>query len=170
MLKRYELRSNRETHEGWAIIVIDTDIGFFATVSDYGNYAYVWRAPGCEFRKFLIGVEPDYLLGKLLHGRMDRLRVFDGDGTKKEILKYIEENKVEECRSQNLEKYENEKAVLENRSFDCQQDFEAWQSETLLDEPWHFGCWVPDPQCMGFCTKIMPRFKKLLEEELKAEG
>jgi len=167
MIRRYSLKN--EGHSGWAIILIDTDIGFFSTVSDYGNYAYLWSAPGTEFRRFLLEVEPDYLLSKLLHGRADRLKIFDGDATKKEILKYIEENEQLGAREKNRQKYEREKELLEERSFDHQSDFEAWQSETLLDEPWEFGCWVPDPQCTAFCEKVMPRFQKLLQEELEKE-
>jgi hypothetical protein len=70
MLKSYKLPS-AGCGEGWAIIVIDTDSGFFATVSAFGNYAYLWTSTGCEFRKFLIGLYADYLCKKLLHGRSD---------------------------------------------------------------------------------------------------
>jgi hypothetical protein len=167
MLKRYSLKN--EGHSGWAIILLDTDIGFFATVSDYGNYAYLWSAPGMEFRKFLLEVEPDYLLSKLLHGCADRLKVFDGEATKKAILKYIEENEAIGQREQNQGKYAREKELLEECRFNDQSDFEAWQSETLLDEPWELGCWVPDRQCTAFCAKVMPRFQKLLQEELEKE-
>lgn len=67
MLKYYKLPSIKG--EGWAHISLNTETGFFATVSDWGNYAYIWTAPGGEFRAFLMGLQPDYLYGKLMMGR-----------------------------------------------------------------------------------------------------
>lgn len=60
-LRRYALPSVKG--EGWAIIVIGSD-GYFSTVSDWGNYAYLWTHPGCEFRHFLAGLDADYFWGR----------------------------------------------------------------------------------------------------------
>jgi len=174
MLKRYDLRSNRETHEGWAIIVIDTSNGYFSTVSDYGNYSYIWSSPGCEFRKFLCGLGVDYLRSKLLHGHADKLRVFNEDETEAAIKQAIKERleSMAEARRSPIkmaEWNEREQAVLEKYSSMSESNFDAWQSETTLDEPWEFAVWEPDPQCTAFCEKVWPRFKKLLEEELEKE-
>ena len=171
MLKRYDIKSDRKTHEGWAIIVIDTAIGYFSTVSDYGNYAYIWGTPGMEFRKFLLGLNTDYLRGKLLHGRRAETQVFDGDATKAAIKQHLDEADASEreCGGICWKWSAVEHDLLADRSFEDKSDFESWQSETRIDEPWTFGVWKPDPQATAFCEKVMPRFKKLLEEELEKE-
>lgn len=74
MLKKYKV--DNVNGEGWALIVLDLETGFFSTASDHGNYVYVWSQPGKEFRAFLLGMRPDYLFEKLMFGRSDK-RVYD---------------------------------------------------------------------------------------------
>lgn len=163
MLRRYDLPSDK-TCEGWAKVVIDTDCGFFATVSDFGNYAYLWTHPGCEFRKFLIGLEPDYLHSKLMHGRPDS-EVFDGQGTHAFVKESLEELKDSEPAL-----YETEKELLEDWStFETLCDFEDWQRRTERGDAWEYHKTFPEPQCRAFCEKVMPRFKALLTAELEQE-
>ena len=79
MLKTYEVKPVASGGD-WAVIVLDTERGFLGIASDRGNYAFMWSHTGeDDFRSFLIGLEdsPDYLLGKLMHGRPDR-QVYDG--------------------------------------------------------------------------------------------
>ena len=62
--------------EGWANIIIGEN-GFFAAVSDYGNYAYRWTHFGTgDFRVWLLDIEPDYLAGKI-----SRRNAFDLEGS-----------------------------------------------------------------------------------------
>lgn len=69
--------------EGWAKIVLRED-GFFAAVSDYGNYAFLWTHHGCDdFRKFFLRVNWDYLCGKLSR------RELDPDASFKEVKQEI---------------------------------------------------------------------------------
>jgi hypothetical protein len=170
MLRDYSIPSER-SGEGWALIVVNTDNGFFATVSDWGNYAYIWSSPGCEFRKFLMGLNPDYLCSKLMHGRKDA-REYDSDAIRLEVMKELDE-RAKSYRERNRKfwpRYAEEKRNAEERlSGDNVHDFEAWCSETVLDEPWRYHLTRFNQQCMAFCTKVWPRFKKLLEEELAAE-
>src|ERR1700729_2369572 len=95
MLRKYTLHS--VDNEGWAVVVIDTKDGYFSTVSDYGNYSFQWNAigEGNEFRKFLIGLQPDYLHGKLMQGRPDA-KIWDEDGTEANIRDGIETRNKEE--------------------------------------------------------------------------
>src|SRR4051812_42726931 len=83
-LRRYSLPS--EKGEGWAIVVLGSD-GFFSAVSDWGNYAYIWTNPGCEFRKFLTQVDASYFWSKITSGRTTR--VFDPEETEKNIDKAL---------------------------------------------------------------------------------
>jgi hypothetical protein len=168
MLKRYTIPS--EKGEGWAVILIDTEIGFFATCSDWGNFAYLWTHPGMEFRKFLAQLTPDYLHKKLLFGR-ESSQVFDGEKTA-ELIKEALNNKDRALlkeKGRSWKRYNQECALLEQHTPMEKEDFDSWQSETGLEEPWQYKCTKPEPQAMSFCTKVWPRFKALLEAELLKE-
>lgn len=170
MLKYYKLPSIKG--EGWAHISINTETGFFATVSDWGNYSFLWTAPGGEFRAFLMKLQPDYLYGKLMMGRPD-MRVFDGHKTKENIIQAIEDkNKEADDVHAGWEHYEEELALIRNRSFDAADvgDFEAWESETRLSDVWELAVYSQEPQCTGFCEKVWPRFVELLKKELAEEA
>ena len=83
-LHRYALPSVKG--EGWAIVVLGSD-GYFSAVSDWGNYAYIWTHPGCEFRRFLVGCDAHYFWTKIMHGR--KARVFDEERTRFNIGKRL---------------------------------------------------------------------------------
>lgn len=53
----------------WLGQIILTSDGCFASVTDYGNLSYAWRAYGDkDFRQFLIGLNIDYFGGKMYNG------------------------------------------------------------------------------------------------------
>ena len=158
MLKRYELRSI--AGEGWAVIVIDTTCGFFAAVSDWGNYAYLWRAPGGEFRKFLMGLDADYLQGKLT----GRARVYDSRATRECIKEALA--KSDHGFSASALKFERE--LLDDLHSD-DRDFEEWMGKTNLSDAYEYRRSMPEPQSWSFCTKVFPRFKEMLKKELADE-
>ena len=155
MLHKYVLGS--EGGQGWAIIVIDTELNYFSTVSDWGSYAFAWGNPGMEFRKFLMQLSTDYLRSKLLNGR-DHTDVFDLEATKQKILRAMEEDGG----------YDDEQKLAVD-DIDAERSYEEWQSETRLDAPWEYAIWTPSPQCTAFCEKVMPRLKELLRAELENE-
>lgn len=79
--ERYDIHLGRN---GWAIIVIDEMSGFFATVSDYGNWSHVWPHHGREsFKHFLVEIskDPDYFMKKVAGGR----REWDEEATHKRV-------------------------------------------------------------------------------------
>jgi hypothetical protein len=167
LLRRYDVPSTG-VGEGWAVIVLDIPGLFFAAVSDYGNYAFQWTniGDGNEFRKFLVGLEPDYLHGKLMHGRGDA-KVFDGEATFKAVKKHL----MEVTKREDPTLYKREKSRLQEvGEFSSQSDFDHWMSDTDLDVPWEFAVRIPEPQCMQFCTKTFARFKEMLTEELRVES
>jgi hypothetical protein len=169
MLKRYNLPSVK--NEGWAIIVIDTEIGFFSTVSDWGNYAYVWRSPGREFRAFLADLDADYLCKKLTHGRRDA-KVFDEEATKKALLEALKEanDASEENTGLHWSAYEGEVEKLKAFDMPDEMAYMAWQSETLFSQASEYACYKPNPDAWSFCTKVWPRFAALLKQELEKEA
>jgi hypothetical protein len=171
MLKKYLISPTRETHEGWALVVIDTDVGFFAVVSDFGNYAYLWTSPGKEFRAFLAGLDADYLCKKLLHGRGDA-REFDGDGTKKALFEALEAYEAASWENTGVGwgSYAEEREKLAARTMTSELEYMAWQSETLIPEADEYARYRVNADAAAFCTRVWPRFKEMLERELAQEA
>ena len=52
----------------WLGQVVLTNDGMFASVTDYGNFSYAWRAYGDDFKKFILGVSVDYFASKMSGG------------------------------------------------------------------------------------------------------
>jgi hypothetical protein len=175
-LRSYYLPSSRETADGYAYIMIDTEIGLFSTVSDWGNYGYLWSHPGCEFRKFLARLEPDYLLSKLMSGRPDMYE-YDDRKTRRAVFErlrdlarfVIENPKHEETRAF----YEKERDLYREHKrahdFWSVEDFRSWYEATSLSDAYECHETVPNRQCWSFCTKTWPRFVELLRKELDEE-
>jgi hypothetical protein len=169
MLKYYTLPSIKG--EGWAHIMLNTETGFFATVSDWGSYSYIWTAPGGEFRAFLMKLQPDYLYGKLMMERSDR-KVFDGKKTYDAVADAIEQQQEEahELAGTDWAYYDDEKEHLEsyatNGEFDSEGDFTSWSDGTELRGVIELARWCEAPDCTGFCNRIWPRFVQLLKDEL----
>jgi hypothetical protein len=64
--KNYTLQTDTG---GWLGQIVLTSDGLFASVTDYGNLSYAWRAWGDgDFRKFLCGLNVDYFGTKMYTG------------------------------------------------------------------------------------------------------
>lgn len=55
-------------HGEWLGQIVLTSDGMFASVTDWGNFSYTWRAHGDSFKKFLIRLDVDYFAGKMYNG------------------------------------------------------------------------------------------------------
>lgn len=118
---------------GWARIWI-TDDGCFSTVSDYGNYGYWWGAPGCEFRKFLCGVDSHYLTTKLASGEKE----YDDRGTLAAVKQFILGKR--RARTWSAVKAREEWELLgKYSSLDSEHDLSQWATETKLPIYEEFG-------------------------------
>jgi len=53
---------------GWLGQVVLTSDGMFASVTDYGNLSYAWRAFGTDFRQFILSLDVSYFSTKLSTG------------------------------------------------------------------------------------------------------
>lgn len=158
-LRRYVIPSQKG--EGWAIIVIGSD-GYFSTVSDYGNYAYRWTNPGCEFRKFLVGVNAGYLIGKL-HGRPDE---YDGDETTKAIREEI----VRRRRDGTWTREEAREEWNLTSGLDSIVDFAFWWQKTRIEDAHEFQRNSVPSEVVAFANRAWPRFVEMLKAELAAEA
>ena len=168
VLRRYKLPS--VNHEGWALVVLGSD-GFFSAVSDYGNYAYIWGAPGCEFRRFLISCDSHYFWSKIVWGRESR--VFDEEQTTKNVSRRLWEMMGEG----KIDKPQEEEALerLDRAFGGCDDPHHAlaeWADDLGFEFDYIEGIYAtkPEPQSWDFATKILPRLKEALRAELAAEG
>ncbi len=157
--------------DGWAEIMIRED-GFFAAVSDYGDYAFFWKHHGKDdVRKFFIGKGGErnweYCAGKFHLGRQ---KEYDGEETLRNARAVIAEtidlsDEQREAEEEMLEEYE----LLR-----CDADFHRWRecSDSLLSVEDRYGCWAEryPSDLQAFCKKTLARLSKAIEAELKGEA
>lgn len=145
--------------EGWGEFVIGSN-GFFAAVSDYGNYAFRWRniAVGLEVRRFVIQLEPDYLLSKI--ARRDE---FDVEGTVQNIKGQI----CEERRRKDLTKEDARETWDAADRITNSHEASIWYDDyasTVDVEGTYTQRYSLDSQ--DFAHKLFPRLKELIRREL----
>lgn len=153
---RYVLRNIQ--YEGWAIVVMDSS-GYFSAVSDFGNYAYKWSAFSGDFRKFLLGLDSCYLLGKI-----SERSYFD----EAEVTRHIKEAILRYRKTGSLTR---ERAREEWDMVDDIQDettFYNWCLETSLSDPSEYGHRDFPSDAQGFAHRVWPRLCDLWRAELDA--
>ena len=167
-LWRYYLPSAKG--EGWAIFVLGSD-GYFSAVSDYGNYAYLWSAHGCDdFREFLLRADRDwdYFVNKLFMGRK---KEYDGEATLKGIKEYLWERMGDG--SIDKTEYDEQEALLSDcNDLECEEDFRAWLDKVDWDkisDPYEYRCECYPPDVLAFVQKAMVRLIPLLNADLEKE-
>jgi hypothetical protein len=163
-LHRYYLPN--ENGAGWAEIVIGSN-GFFAAVSDYGNYAFAWRHHGeSDARKFFLRAERDWdYFARKLGG--EHYRVYDGVETRQAIRKRI----VAERRHGDLAS-EEARAEWEDAGTDIEDSelaFGEWLTRTCLCDAWELSAYRVDPPLEAFCKRTLPRLAAAIRAELEKE-
>jgi hypothetical protein len=157
-IERYNVPSVK--HEGWAVVVIDSR-GFLGVFSDYGNYAYHWTHFNDDFKKFLVGLDWDYLYGKLMQLR--DAKVYDGEATLRSILKRILE--LRRVKRLSREQARHEWVLAEDSEIDhhFSNGYSLWHRDTQLEDAHELYETRNDLQCEQFCQKVWPRFIELLK-------
>ena len=161
-LWRYTLPN--ENHEGWAIFVIGAD-GYFSAVSDYGNYAYIWRDTGCsDFREFLLRADRDwdYFASKLAPEK-----VYDGEQSAENVRKAILQMRRDGRLS--FERAKEEWALFNRSEFGQEFSFFAWYQETGLDDAGEYASFKTRGEAVAFVNKCMVRLIPLLKADLEKE-
>lgn len=167
-LWRYALPN--EKGEGWAVVHLDSS-GFFATCSDYGNYAFHWRnwGEGRDFREFVIELarDPHYLGNKLDH---DKWHEFDKEKTVARIREEIEEALNEGIlKADDIREEQDRLTFLDSGSL----SFDDWVREQGIFEDYcaaaDLAATSPNASLHAFCTKTMPRLAGILLQELATE-
>ena len=176
-LWRYDV-ARENPGDSWAEVVLSSN-GFFATVSDYGNYAFAWRHFGPEdFRAFFIGLDAAYVHGKIT-GCSGRARhVYDPDESlraiKGIIIRQRRHNQItrEAARDawDELEEYGwlveagewTEWAMHSKGSADLEINVHDLYEEAYYTKP--------EPESWAFVTKLLPRIQERVRAELTGAG
>jgi hypothetical protein len=164
-LYRYYLPS--ALGEGWAEVALCSS-GMFASVSDYGNYAYAWRSTGeKDFRAWIANLaeDPAYVMGKLNGGRK---QVFNGAATCIKIKRHI----IEQRRRGSYTKDEarDEWDLLgEHEDLYSEYNFSRWYDDTKIGDAAEFAVYEYPGDLRAFCEKVMPRLATVIRAELAAE-
>lgn len=162
---RYYLPSGPDRQ--WAEIVL-VSTGMFAAVSDWGNYAFVWRGFGECFRAFVIKIadSPSYVMSKLSREE------YDGEATetaiKKEIIRL---RRAKEIIAEQAREFWHE--VDERDVGSSEVGFALWYYENrgskAIQEAHSLSEKRYPHQARQFCERIMPRLAEVLRAELEAE-
>lgn len=162
-LWRYSIPS--EQGEGWAVFVLGSD-GYFSSVSDYGNYAFLWCAHECrDFREFLLHTDRDwdYFVRKLSPGN-----VYDGEATERGIRETI--LRLRRDRSLSMEEARTEWDLASNIDLDSEIGFHQWYIETALSDAWEYGQYRAPEHVVQFVRKCMVRLIPLLRADLERDA
>lgn len=147
----------------WARIWI-TDDGCFSTVSDHGNYGYWWGCPGCEFRKFLTGIDSSYLIRKLAAGEHELNEQRTVDAVKELILRQ------RRSRSITADRAADEWRRLRATDFNDEVSRSDWYLHTSLEDAHEVLRYEPPMQVRMFAKCLWPIFVEQLKAELAAEA
>lgn len=162
---RYSIKSQLTPHgfrEGWAVFLLDSN-GMLAVASDYGDYVYHWPRHGWgpeDFRRFLVGLDASYLIGKLSHGK----RVPDAEATERNIRKEILQLRREKIMTKDRARSEWE--LVKRASFDHEVEIHDWYLSTSLTDVLDLFQYQPEPQLVAFTQRVWPRFVAALQEDL----
>jgi hypothetical protein len=153
--------------EGWAVVVLDLKDGYFSTVSDWGNYSYMWTniGTGLDFRQFLCSTAPESFWGKITQGR--EAWVWNIEATQKAMQLALDGMLVAgEVSTEVMGEARDLLSSVEDWS-----SLESWTSDLELD----YQDWVDAPvfkreeQSWSFVEKVLPRLRVLMQEEMAAE-
>lgn len=157
--------------------------------STFGSWSNYWSAPGESFKKFLVGLDFDYLMTKLMGRELDE---HDGVATLKDLrarlLTMRRKGRLTKEGAAWLwneidQRHEMLEHGVEGFVSACgdilQEAGESWshvhtrhdadEIKELLDEPWHFTKTRINPAAAGFHRVIWSEFVKTMEDELVAE-
>lgn len=170
----YRMRHNSE----WATVIIDgyhlpqqdRHGGELMIHSSYGTFAHHWGHAGEEFRKFLIGLSKDYLLGKLVPQK--DLYEYDNVGSLRALRQHILEHRHQGYFTKKWARKVWD-ASCDLDSFLTSREFiaacEADEDLRKLNEPWDFCRTKQCTRYDHFWNEIWVPFVNQLKEEVSHE-
>lgn len=164
-VERYKIR----TEEWWAIFFLSPD-GCLDIQSDYGDYSYIWTAFGPCFKKFLIGCDRSYLLGKL---GMNKPKEFDNKKTYERIKRdIIEKRREKEISAETAaEAWRQVKYILEFKDEHEYQQFIMGLDQNIYGDIYLSLIDIPCAMEYSYCLRFFldncwKQFIKILKEEI----
>lgn len=159
--------------------------GGLAILSDWGNWAHGWPAPGEQgFKRFILEMDRsrDYLLRKLTYGRPLH---FDAEATVQKVKRWIEEDAHNLDRTGPGEEYWDVDTV-EDAHGDLDDVATSWGNDPglfvrecldrktlrhVVNRRLYDGVavMVPDPACRGFLESLWPHFVAEIRRELAGQ-
>lgn len=142
--------------------------------SSYGAFANAWSACGEPFKKFLIGIEMDYFMGKCL-GR--GATVFDGSASyKAAVARVLDARRNNDLSKEDARELYDELEYCQSELEDSEASFTAaiyrvpsnGDQSRVFDEAYEMLVDMPNPQAVGFWKKLWPAFEAELKNELLA--
>jgi hypothetical protein len=164
---RYYLPSTKD--QPWAEVLLASS-GMFAAVSDYGNYAYPWRAHGeRDFREFVAGLAKD---GNYAAGKFSRRSEYQGRETLAAVKRHIcEGRRAGWCDADEAREMWDELSDFDIESH--ADEFSRWLRESdgasTIADAFEFAVYDYPADVKAFCRLVLPRLAEVLRAELEAE-
>lgn len=167
-MKTWTYKINSEKFGGWAVIFL-TDTGVFSTVSDYGNYGYIWSNHGMkDVRQFFLRILKEPREWYYFAQKLNPNKVYNGDLTLQNILEHLENSNLSDS------EIEHERMLLsEYQDLNSEFDYQYWCLESGTNLDWYngeFASYQLDSSVKVFCQEVLPKFAKLLQKQLEEEG
>lgn len=168
---RYVLPHNQRSDGGTFLL---DSAGMFAAQSAYGGFAYRWGGFGDQdFRAFFAGCDASYLYSKL-HQRPRGMQERLDDGKTRAAIRRAIWDQVGRSPYTGMhdpERFQEETELLwDIGDFGDHGAWDSWMRRTRLEEPWFCAdAGQADPECMAFCTLLMPRLQARLRFDVARE-
>lgn len=145
--------------------------------SSFGSWGNSWSACSNSFRRFLIGVDFDYIFGKFMG---HDLRQFDGDAS----MKNLKQKMCKARRDRDIEQEESREVwdEIDAEAESLKRSLDSWVQtlmgiarlrsqamRELLDEPWYMSADKPDQSAVCFWRDLWPEFVGALREEMSTK-
>lgn len=165
---RYSLPS--EKGKGWGIVHLDNN-GFFAAITDWGDYTHLWRPVGWkspedhDFRRWFLTLDDSYIIRKIGgHGHGPHTEI-DHEGTIRAFREWICESRRSGglSRTQARGEWENLDAYAANP---CDESLHAFLQSSTIDAAYEGVRRRPTAMLSSFVRLILPRLRAAIREEL----
>lgn len=154
---------------GWGIFILDST-GYFSCVTDYGNYAFNWTHHGeDDFREFFAkDRDYDYLVNKLYRMGSEGELEFQPEDTVRNIKQSIIESRYHDHMDKEVarEEWDLLNEIDWTMGEIAQWD---WYNKTDFCDASELFIYDYPARVRGLRDKLLPRFSKLIREELKKE-
>ncbi len=169
---RYHLLN--QNGQGWGIIILDS-CGFFAAITDWGSYTYLWgrggwadpgRPGGNDFRRWFLTLDDGYLADKLSLELRQWGYVINREKTAKAFRRATLETRRNRGFTKTQARVEWERIQNFENDNDCEHEL-VRTSE--LSEAWELPVRKEFETTHGFFKDLMPRLRATIKAELEQE-